>query len=372
MPEEEVTRRDSLVFVTGNHRFRIADKGHTEVLLGLRGDGREVAIKRIEKSEDKKIHEEMKVLREKMYNSRHVVQYVDYTEDQEFAYIAMQLCEYNLEEYIKADNMMTMDKKRNIVKEFLMGLKELHDGKTIQRDIKPSNVLIDKDGCVRLADFGISRTLDPDQSTIETDKAGTKCWEATEIVAKSVGWRYKRSTDIQVAGMLVYYILSGGHHPFGDDFHCQANIADGKYSLDPLMDEEAKDLVESMINPFNPKLRPRIYDILEHPFFWDENRHRTFLKAVGEVDDVEKHLKFTADEDLDSEMKDKSFSTWKTEVTYAKPTPANQRCPTYSALASPQQSQPQAANHCNEPPRSLGVKGPQGVDAPQGMPTPKF
>ncbi|KAL7876066.1 hypothetical protein AOLI_G00110290 [Acnodon oligacanthus] len=48
--------------------------------------------------------------------------------------------------------------------------------------------------------------------------------------------------------MLVYYILSGGHHPFGKGAHCEINILDGKYSLEHLEDDVAKDLVEWMIN----------------------------------------------------------------------------------------------------------------------------
>lgn len=71
--------------------------------------------------------------------------------------------------------------------------------------------------------------------------------------------------------MLVYYILTGGRHPFGDGIWCQMNTLQGKYTLEHLTDEEAKDLVESMINP-KPAERPKINEVLKHPYFWNMDR----------------------------------------------------------------------------------------------------
>ena len=72
--------------------------------------------------------------------------------------------------------------------------------------------------------------------------------------------------------MLIYYILSGGHHPFGDkSFKCELNIYYGKYNLDHVQDVEAKDLIEWMINE-EPKNRPKVEECLSHPFFWNRER----------------------------------------------------------------------------------------------------
>lgn len=71
--------------------------------------------------------------------------------------------------------------------------------------------------------------------------------------------------------MLVYYILSKGHHPFGKGVRCETNILDGKYSLEHLEDEMAKDLVEWMIS-HEPKDRPNVDETLHHPFFWTDER----------------------------------------------------------------------------------------------------
>ena len=80
--------------------------------------------------------------------------------------------------------------------------------------------------------------------------------------------------------MLIYYILSGGHHPFGKGARCEGNILDGFYNLDQIQDVVAKDLIEQMINE-DPKKRPNVEACLAHPFFWLNERYdRKFCISV--------------------------------------------------------------------------------------------
>ncbi|XP_041920553.1 serine/threonine-protein kinase/endoribonuclease IRE2-like isoform X3 [Alosa sapidissima] len=329
MEDSKVRRVGGLTFVPNDERFRIALMGQTEVLLGLKKDGTEVAIKKMLISNYKKFQDELKVLQGYRFNSLHVVQYVDSEDEGDIGYIAMQLCDYNLEEYIK--KQPAEPERKRIVKEFLEGLKDIHEhpkAKLIHRDIKPQNILIDADDGVRFADFGISRTLEPGQTTRVTGRVGTDYWEATEIVRNppgDQGIRYKRSADIQVAGMLVYYILSGGKHPFGDDIRCISNIYIGDYQLQYLNDdEEAKDLLESMLN-VNPDARPQITEVLSHPYFWDKSSKESFLIQVGNVPEVKNYDESGIDEEEkvkleevlnELEVDKKSFSTWKTRLDH--------------------------------------------------------
>ncbi|XP_048099757.1 serine/threonine-protein kinase/endoribonuclease IRE1-like isoform X1 [Alosa alosa] len=184
-------------------------------------------------------------------------------------------------------------------------------------------LLPDIQGKARLADFGISRRLNVGQTILHTRPAGTKCWEATEVL-KSLEEKsdsgFKRSSDVQtlcqVAGMLVYYILSCGHYPFGEGIRCETNILDGKYNLDLVEDELAKDLIERMIQD-DPKDRPRVKDTLTHPYFWENERRVEFLTKVGNQSEAEncRNADKKLFEDLEKCTVDKTFADWKNKFS---------------------------------------------------------
>ncbi|XP_076138609.1 uncharacterized protein LOC143121850 isoform X1 [Alosa pseudoharengus] len=273
-----VKRVGSLIFQE-EKEFLIDEGSHgTQIYLGLTQDGTEVAIKRVYRSNIEAAQKELDHLQNPKLVSPYIVRCVNSAEDEHFIYIALQLYEYNLADYLK--EACSESQLKQIAQEVLKGLQVLHKNYIIHRDIKPYNVLIDASGQAKLADFGLSRKLNRDQTHRSTDRAGTEYWEAAEILQahrekKDPRMEYRLNTDIQVAGMLVYYILTmGEHHPFGENSNdpmCVANILKGTPSLKEITDDEAKDLIGWMILK-DPKQRPTVEECLQHIYFGGERR----------------------------------------------------------------------------------------------------
>ncbi|NWT62417.1 PAK3 kinase, partial [Erythrocercus mccallii] len=70
-----------------------------------------------------------------------------------------------------------------VSRECLQGLDFLHSNLTIHRDVKSCNILLRRDGSVKLADFGLSAQLIHQQNQ-RTSMAGTSWWMAPEVVMR--------------------------------------------------------------------------------------------------------------------------------------------------------------------------------------------
>ncbi|XP_035506300.1 sensor for unfolded proteins in the ER ire1 isoform X2 [Scophthalmus maximus] len=135
---------------------------------------------------------------------------------------------------------------------------------------------------------------------------------ATETLKGGDEIRYKWSTDIQVAGMLIYFILSGGGHPFGEPFERVYNIHQGTHTLDRVQDVVAKDLIEGMIDR-EPEKRQKVEKCLSHPFFWTSAKKVEYLRKVGNEKEVA--IRRNTNQDLISSLEEcaggVSYNQWR-------------------------------------------------------------
>ena len=209
-------------------------------------------------------------------------------------YLISDLCEETLQEHVKSQSIeYLIENDPRMIKQILSGLHILHAYGILHRDIKPSNVLVDTDGCMKLADFGLSRVLGEDASTVVTDPKGTQGWIPAEVIEagnKNVTGRYKKKSDIHAAGMIAFFILTKGKHPFGDQLRYRMeNILNANpVNLHILEDLEALEFISWLIY-HNIDKRPSIDQALEHPFIaWVENYEKPLKSIIELANDLKK------------------------------------------------------------------------------------
>ncbi|NXE02173.1 PAK3 kinase, partial [Chaetorhynchus papuensis] len=97
-----------------------------------------------------------------------------------------------------SNTYMTEVEMAAVSRECLQGLDFLHSNLVIHRDVKSCNILLRTDGSVKLADFGLSAQLTPEQNQ-RSSVVGTYWWMAPEVVT---GQPYGPKVDIWSLGIV--------------------------------------------------------------------------------------------------------------------------------------------------------------------------
>ena len=267
-----------------DHDFLIGrGSGGTCVYIGLWEDGSEVAVKRVLTSScEKMAMNECKFVNlPQLTNSRHLVLCRYFEEIGDFYYFVLDLCEETLEDYVQKQSQtkeFLQDNGPVIIKELLTGLQALHCGeqKIVHMDLKPRNILVDIEGHMHLTDFGMSRILSKRELTVNTETIGTKGWRPVETQSEqsNSSVKYKRRSDIQVMGMICFYILTKGEHPFGKTSDERTkNLQRGRpVNYGDISDHAARELISWMLE-HDIKKRPHVEDALKHPYLSGKQLH---------------------------------------------------------------------------------------------------
>lgn len=130
--------------------------------------------------------------------------------------------------------------------EIALSLQYLHRMNIVYRDLKPENLLIDKEGHIKITDFGFAKQLANDRTYT---LCGTPEYLAPEIIKGSkVG--YGKSVDWWALGILIFEMLSG-YPPFYDNepIGIYKKIVAGIIEFPRFFDVKAKDVIRKLLNP---------------------------------------------------------------------------------------------------------------------------
>ena len=128
-------------------------------------------------------------------------------------YIVMELIEgITLKQYMERRGQMDWREALHFISQIMRGLSHAHSRGIIHRDIKPQNIMILRDGSVKVADFGIACLADAGQ-TLTQEALGSVHYISPE---QARGDRMDARSDIYSAGVVLYEMLTG-RLPFEGD-----------------------------------------------------------------------------------------------------------------------------------------------------------
>lgn len=141
-----------------------------------------------------------------------IVNVYDVGEDRGLYYMVMELVEgITLKEYVHKKGKLSSKEAISIAIQMCTGIEAAHNHHIIHRDIKPQNIIISKEGKVKVTDFGIAKATT--SQTVSTSAMGSVHYVSPE---QARGGYCDEKSDIYSAGITMYEMVTG-RVPFDGD-----------------------------------------------------------------------------------------------------------------------------------------------------------
>ena len=230
-----------------------------------------------------------------------IVSVYDVSRSDDMEYIVMELIDgITLKQYMERRGQMDWREALHFVTQIMRALSHAHSRGIIHRDIKPQNIMVLRDGSVKVADFGIACLADAAQ-TLTQEALGSVHYISPE---QARGDRTDVRSDIYSSGVVLYEMLTG-RLPFEGD--SAVSVAIQHLSSVPLSPRDINENVPEALelicmkamNP-NPDRRyasaEAMLEDLEK-FRKDPSTNMEYIRAeLKEKDDVEPTQPIPADE----------------------------------------------------------------------------
>lgn len=207
----------------------------------------------------RRFHAESKAVA--MLSHPNIVSVYDVSQSDDVEYIVMELIDgITLKQYMEKRGHLDWRESLHFITQIMRGLSHAHSRGIVHRDIKPQNIMVLRDGSVRVADFGIA-CLENSAQTLTQEALGSVHYISPE---QARGDRTDARSDIYSAGVMLYEMLTN-RLPFEGD--SAVSVAIQHLSSIPLapreIDKEIPEPLELICMKAMAPDRDRRYDSAE-------------------------------------------------------------------------------------------------------------
>jgi len=228
-----------------------------------------------------------------------IVTIFDVGETDDYNYLAMEYLDgRNLHELLSSKKKFSVREATTIVRQVAIGLQAAHEQGIIHRDIKPGNIVLLRDGKVKVTDFGLAKVVHEDASvTREGALIGTPSYMSPEQCS---GIEVDARSDIYSLGLTFFQLLTGRLPYTGNS----ASIIRNHASLEPCPSPSV----------FNPKLPVSACVVINKMLAKKpEERYQGMRELVADLDSLiaedqegEVFRNLSAESVIDAEMESES------------------------------------------------------------------
>ena len=159
----------------------------------------------------RRFHDERRAVA--MLSHPNIVSVYDVSSNDEQDYIVMELVDgITLKQYIESKHRLSWQQTAILASYIAKALEHAHSRGLVHRDIKPHNVMVLKHGTIKVADFGIARFMEND-NTMTKEAIGSVHYISPE---QAKGSRVDNRSDLYSLGVVMYEMITG-RTPFDGD-----------------------------------------------------------------------------------------------------------------------------------------------------------
>ncbi|KAK8925689.1 Mitogen-activated protein kinase kinase kinase 2 [Platanthera zijinensis] len=235
------------------------------------------AIKSVDKSQRSKVLHEVKMLHD--LDHPNILKFYSWYESSAHLWLILEYCVgRDLMSLLKEDGRLPEESVHDLAHDIVKALQFLHSKGIIYCDLKPSNILLDENGHIKLCDFGLATRLSEIEkkslATMLISKRGTPCYMAPELFKD--GGVNSYASDFWALGCVLYECYAGKPPFIGNEFTKLAKsiLLDSTPVLPNNPSEAFGDLVNSLLIK-DPAERLTWPELCQHRFW------RTKLTCVS-------------------------------------------------------------------------------------------